>query len=487
MKFHSVLAASLALALFTSCSTRSSPADDSPQVASGETRVGIPWWRQLHDSSLNQDVAAAFSSNPGLRAVALRIDQADAAVASARASTLPRLNLGFGYLEGRRREVDFGPYDLVPWQSGGQLSWEIDISGKLQAAKKSALESRAAAVWDFHSARLLLTSRIAATRMNLYRFNSELTDLENALSASQGTINALTERSQAGLIPDAVLEKQRAENDRLIREKLDLQRLRDLTVLQLRTLRGGTNPTGITQASFPSPASLSSRPLNELLASHPSILAAEARVRSAFQLAQSARLDLLPSFQINALATGNRRGLTDRFRIWQVNAGPSLDIPIYDPVRLAALKTRKSQSKIAAAEYRKTVLDTLEEIASARINFASHRAQLTAAHRETKALERTRNDAREQFEAGLTSQIEFLDTERRWLSAKRSQAALRQAMLNSHINLIKATGGGRLNSLKIGTARFRKSENLPHSAPSRRTGDTLMTKANAVLPENFVA
>ncbi len=441
--FRSVVASSVALALFTSCSTDRSPTDDSPQVVAGEKRVGIPWWRQLNDSALNQDVSAALSSNPGLRAVALRIDQADAAVAGARASTLPRLNLGFGYGEGRRKEIDFGPYDLAPWQSGGQLSWEIDVSGKLRAAQKSAVENRAAAVWDFHSARLLLASRIAAARMNLYRFNAELSNLDNSLLASQGTINFLTERSEAGLIPDSVLEKQRAENERLVREKLDLKRLRDLTVVQLRTLRGGTNPSGITRSNFPSPASLSSRPLNELLASHPGILAAEARVRSAFQLEQSARLDLLPSFQINALAAGSQKNLTDRFIIWTLKAGPSLNIPIYDPVRLAAVKARKSQSKLAAAKYQETVLDTLAEIETARINFASRRAQLAAALRETKALERTRNDAREQFDAGLTSQIEYFDTERRWLDAKRSQATLRQAMLNAQIDLIKATGGGR--------------------------------------------
>jgi len=441
---RSVAAASLALVFFTSCSTSVMRPDSSGEVSVGEKRASIPWWRQLNDSSLNQDISAAFAANPGLRAVALRIDQADAAVASARASTLPRLNLGFGYREGREQEVDFGPYDLAPWQSSGNLSWEIDISGKLRAAKRSAAENRSAAVWDYHSARLALASRLAAVRMNLYRFNAELDDLNNSLAASTRTTSTLTERSQAGLIPDSILEKHQAENEKLLRQKLDLERLRDLTVVQLRTLRGGTNPNGTSRSNFPTPSSPSSQPLDQLLATHPSLLAAEARVRSAFQLERAARLDLLPSFQINALATGTQKSLTDRFRVWLLKAGPSLNIPIYDPARLARIKTRKSQAQIAATDYKQTVLDILAEIDTARINFASRRAQLAAATRETNALNRTRNSAREQFDAGLTSQIEYLDTERRWLDAKRSQAALRQTMLNAQINLIKATGGGRL-------------------------------------------
>ena len=184
--------------------------------------------------------------------------------------------------------------------------------------------------------------------------------------------------------------------------------------------------------------------MNQLLASHPEILAADARVRSAFQLQRSARLNLLPSLQINLLATGAQKTLVDRFQTWTTEVGPSLDIPIYDPARIAVLKSRQAQAKIAASEYRTTVLNILEEIDTARINLKSRRAQLASAQRETQALTRTRKNAREQFDAGLTSQIEYLDTERRWLDAKRSQAAVQQTMLDARINLIKATGGGKL-------------------------------------------
>ena len=52
--------------------------------------------------------------------------------------------------------------------------------------------------------------------------------------------------------------------------------------------------------------------------------------------------------------------------------------------------------------------------------------------------------AREQFDTGLTSQIEYLDAERRWLEAKRSAITLQQATRNSRVDLIKATGGASL-------------------------------------------
>jgi multidrug efflux system outer membrane protein len=173
-------------------------------------------------------------------------------------------------------------------------------------------------------------------------------------------------------------------------------------------------------------------------------LATESRVRSAFEIERSSRLNLLPSFQVNLLASGGQKSLADRFRIWTAQIGPSLDIPIYDPARVAALKVNQAKAKIAAAKYRETVLKILAEIDTARINFNSRSAQLATAKRETLALARSRKNAREQFDAGLTSQIEYLDTERQWLAAKLSQAALQQEMLTAQINLIKATGGARL-------------------------------------------
>ena len=432
-------------ALFlVSCSTRNLSPKTANQQSFAKNRTSTAWWAQLNDSSLNHDIEVAYTNNPSLQAVALRIQQADAAVAQARSLALPSLNLGFGYQEGRKREIDFGPYDLAPWQSSAGLSWEIDITGKLKAARDAAIEQKNASDWDYQAARLLLASRIASVRMNLYRFNTELENLKEALLSNRQTLSLLAEKSRAGLISDSVIDQQTAEEERLIRTQLDLKRLRDLTIVQLRTLRGGSNPDGINQHKFPQPRTLKSYPVNQLLASHPEILAAESRVRSAFQIERSSRLNLLPSFQVNLLASGGQKSLADQFRIWTMQIGPSLDIPIYDPARVAVLKANQAKTKIAAANYRDTIFKILAEIDTARINFNSRSAQLATAERETLALARNRENSHEQFDAGLISQIEYLETERQWLAAKRSQAAHQQEMNTAQINLIKATGGARI-------------------------------------------
>ncbi len=405
------------------------------------SRIQQSWWRQYGDANLNRDVATAFANNPDLAVIAARLELAEAHVSKSRAASLPSLNLGLGRRDGRKKDVDFGPYNLAPWEGGGQFSWEIDLSGRLRAATRSAKAARDAAFWEVHAARLQLASRIAATRFNIYRFNTEVFLLQESTRASQKTVNTLKARADAGIIASTAYHRQKAEHEKFNRQLIDVKRMRDLAVVQLRSLTGGGAVSGTSHRHLPSAKPPSSLPINQLLKANPTLLAAEARVRSAFQLEKAAKLDLLPSFRLDASATGAGSSLSGRYKTWRNRVGASLDIPIYDPIRLASIKVRRAEGKAAAAQYRSAVLVVLEEVDRAQINLRSRRQQLQVSQREVSALNETRHHAAAQFKAGITSQIEYLDTERRWLEAKRSEAALRQLSLNDHVNLINATGG----------------------------------------------
>lgn len=445
MLSSTALAFAVAMAfLITGCSSSAPTSQAALTGTPAMKQATVPWWRQLNDSSLNRDIQSAFSKNPNLKTIALRIEQAEAAVANARATMLPTLNLGFGYRAGRGRNIDFGPYTLAPWEMGGNLSWEADLTGRLRSAKRASEANATAAVWDYKLAQLLLASRVAATRLNLYRFNAEIASLGDSLQASQDTLATLIERNTAGLIANSAVSNQRAENEKLTRLRLDLVRLRDLTIVQLRTLRGGSEADKLTGTNFPDFKPYRPLPLDQILANHPSLLAAEAQLRAAYEMENSARLNLLPSFRFNALASGRTTSLTNRYQAWITTIGPSLDLPVYDPARLAALKLRKARRATAAANYQAVVLKVLQEIDTASINLKNYRTQLDAARREVREIKTTRGYAREQFNAGLTSQIEYLDAERRLLEANRSVITLEQATLNSSLELIKATGGGIL-------------------------------------------
>lgn len=407
-----------------------------------QQRVQNPWWKSYRDNALAAEINTALANSPDLAVIAARLGRADAMLKKAGAAGLPRLGIGIGWRDGRKQEVNLGPYDLAPWEGGGQLSWEVDLTGKLLAATRSARYARDAAYWDVHAARLQLASRVASVHFLVNRLNGDLELMHAVTYVSRELTRVMRDQANAGIIAATRLSEQQAQHEQNVRAHEEIRRLRDTAIVQLRTLVGGKLAASHQGSTFlPRPAAAGGIPSDRLLASHPQLLAAEARVRSAFQLEKSARLNLLPSFRIGASAMGAGQSLTGRYRVWQHQAGPSLDIPIYDPTRLAQAKVRKAERTAAAAQYRAAVLSILGEIDTARISYHSRSRQLASAAREVAARERAYRDARGKRAAGVISDAAPLTARQAWLAARLKERALRLTLLNDHINLTKALGG----------------------------------------------
>lgn len=413
-----------------------------------QQRVQAAWWRNYGDSALNADISRAFAGNPDLAVIAARLDRAEAQVKQARAATLPHLNLGVGYRDGRRQNIDFGPYNLAPWEGGGQFSWEIDLTGKLLAATRSSRYARDAAFWDVHAARLQLAGRIASTRFLIYQLNGDISLVKESAAASAKLVSVVRSQSDAGIVSSIQLNEQQAKHEQTRRQVQELERLRQLAIVQLHTLIGSVSQNSSAQSSksqLPHPRQTSRLSINQLLTSHPTLLAAEARVRSAFQMEKSAKLNLLPSFRLNASVIGAGHSLTGRYKTWQYRVGPSLDIPIYDPSRLAQIKVRQAECKLAAAKYQSAVIKVLNEIERAQINFLNRQRQLLSVQKEVASLKQAYDYSQSKFSAGVVSETDPLRAKQNWLMARQKQRALQYALLNDHISFIKATGGKNRN------------------------------------------
>ena len=162
---------------------------------------------------------------------------------------------------------------------------------------QSAREAERAVFWELQAGRLLVATQVAEAHFRILRLHEERSLVADSIAANQMIVRVLREREQAGLISKTELRRQEAEQERLSRGLLDLDRLRGLAHLQLETLCGGRQlaPSTHALASVQTP-SLHGRKTSAVMSRRPDLLAAEARVRSAFQLEESTRLQLLPSF-----------------------------------------------------------------------------------------------------------------------------------------------------------------------------------------------
>ena len=406
-------------------------------------RLAAEWWRTYRDESLNQDVETALSNSPRLAAIGAQLKQAEAQARVARVAAWPRLNLGYGYRAGRVKEVDFGPYDLAPWTGAAQLQWEIDLWGKLRQGRQAALNEFDVAGWDLASGRLILASETAEARFRVYRLSEEIEIVAESIKANGAILRVLRDREKAGLIAMTDVHRATAEHEKLKRGKEELSRLKKLAIVELETLLGGENRDKKVSGKLPKVPPIPQRPLNELLQCHPTLLAAEARVRAAFGLEEAARLDLLPSIQLRGNLSGaSPHFFLDEFRRWERSIGPSLDVPVFDPARRASLHSRRAKTDEASQLYRAALVKIIGEVDSAYVNLESRRRQFNYLQKEVGELAAARREVEATFRAGIVSQIEVLESERSYLQAQRALAALHQSILNDHLALIRALGGG---------------------------------------------
>ncbi|MEE3180110.1 MAG: TolC family protein, partial [Verrucomicrobiota bacterium] len=287
----------------------------APSWASASLRQD--WWKSFRDSRLNSHLATALAHNPGLRVLSTRLERARAQTGQARAAAWPSINLSSGLVFGNEqtRMTRFSPTDLEPWASTGSVSWELDLFGRLHAGTRSAREAEQAAFWDLHAGRLLVVTRVADAHFRTLRLNEERSLIADSIAANRKIVEVRRERRKAGLLSDTELLRHEAEHESLTRSLLDLDRLRGLAHLQLETLCGGSSlpRTSSHLAAVRTPA-LPMRTTSAVMTRRPDLLAAESRVRSAFQLEESARLHLLPSLTLGAGASGESASLLSGFR-----------------------------------------------------------------------------------------------------------------------------------------------------------------------------
>ena len=403
------------------------------------------WWKGFGDSSLNSHLATALSRNPDLDILGNRLERAQAQTHQARAAGWPSIRIDSGLLLGREqsRVTGLSPMDLDPWANSASFSWELDLFGRIRAGTQAARQAEQAALWDLHGGRLLIATRVTEAYFRILRLNEERTLISGSVSANQMILTVLRAREKAGLISKTTRLRQEAEHENLARALLNLDRLRDLALLQLETLCGGDSLPlpALHLSAIPSPP-LPARTSSAVLAQRPDLLAAEARVRSTFQLEESIRLQLLPSLTLGANSRATGSSLLAGFRQWIATAGPQLEIPIYEPSRAAEVKVRRAATNEAAALYRKRAITAFREVEASYLNLGNRHRQLEAAQREIRALEEARQNTLATFENGLVSQIELLESERRSLEGKRQELAIRHTLLRDHLALVRALGGG---------------------------------------------
>jgi multidrug efflux system outer membrane protein len=426
-------------------------------AAPAESQDRGAWWKTFGDPVLDGLVERAGANNTSIQEAAARLAQARALVRSADADRMPQLGVGASAARqaGANTLNGMTPATLVT--AGANLSYEVDLFGKLAKASSAAALDAQSREALLQSTRLLVQAEVAQTYLALRAIDNERAIVDETVGAYQGTLRLTQRRQQAGDIAEIDVVRVETELAATESEALALDRRRAelehaLAVLVGEaasnfSLQSGAWITGLPQIPAGIPATvLARRP--DVSAAQSSLLAAQARVGVA-------KAAWFPSLSLTADGGYASPELGDLFK-WSARAwgvGALLSLPIFDGGRReAGVQGAQAQLEGAMASYRGQVLVAFKEVEDQLSALRLLQEQSQAQARAVSSATRATVLSESRYRNGMDSQLELLDARRSELRNRRQALYVRAGQYQATVALIRALGGGWDAARQVGDA-----------------------------------
>lgn len=436
--------------------------DPPPQWTTEVDEASTPrveWWTEFDDPRLDALIELALNENRDLRAAAARVDRAAAEARIAGADLKPQLGAGLNFSRQKQNFVGF-PIDapgveVLSTESTRlglslDISWEIDLWGRLSAATSAALADFQATEVELSGARLSLSGQIAKTWFAILEANEQVQLARDSMDSFRSVAGQVRSRYERGLRP--AVELRLALSNLAASEALHERRLEQLGRLtrQMEILLG-RYPSGRLLDEFPAerleplpgpvPAGLPA----DLVARRPDLAAAERRLAAADRRLVVARKSLYPQLKLTGSAGTVSEDFADLadldFSVWSIAA--NLLQPIFQGGRLRANVDRADAITREAVElYASALLNAYSEVENALFaelrlvererNLAETSLQLAAALRLSE----------ERYRLGVGDYLTVLTSQSNLLTAESSLIDTRRSLLTNRVDLHLALGGG---------------------------------------------
>lgn len=429
------------------------------------------WWLLFDDAQLTGLVDQALLASPDVRTAMARLREARANRSQALFAYDPQGNLGasaseqyinsdLGGISGPGSAVvgsggvSTGPIGGASLYSGEQrqygaafnVSWELDLFGRVGVARTAADADYAFAGYDFEATRISLAAQTATLLFQARGTAVQLGDARENATDAHALARTAAAKVAAGLAArnetarlDADAETADAEVARLLSVLANQQR-------QLLALVGqGTAPSAslpIEAAIAPAPVVPASTP-GELLARRPDVRRAERQLASSAARLQLNKLALFPRLLLQPGVQLSRQETSYNFTsaLWSIGMG--LTVPVLDrPRLLAEIRAQTARGEQAAAQYERAVQVAYSEAEQALATVASDQVRVAALSRATERARFAYDAAAIGYRAGLTDLTTLLQAQQAWRAIRGQLTVVRTAALLNAVNAFRAFGGG---------------------------------------------
>ncbi len=412
------------------------------------------WWVVFGDPVLNDLERQAIVANQSLKAAVERVDQARALARVTQAQLYPSINANISVTRqhvGADRPIPPGvtasSYSYNTFTIPPDVSYEVDIFGKIRRSIEASRADYQASVSDFQTILLTIKSNLAQDYFNLRYLDADRAVLRENIKVQEDFLDLTRRRYEGGLASGLDVAAAETQLNSTRATFVGDEKQRDDLEHAIAVLLGKPasefslpeNPLNLTPPVLPSGMP------SQLLERRPDVAEAERRVAAANARIGVARAAYFPDLSLTGGGGYLSSSLTNLF------SGPSsqwfvaalLAVPIFQGGRIKAnYQFAQAVYRETVDNYRQQVLTAFQQVEDAlsdlRVLEEQGRAQDTA----VRSSQRTVNISTARYKEGLAEYLEVLVAESSLLQNQRLSTGILGMRLVATVQLINALGGG---------------------------------------------
>jgi len=427
------------------------PAAYAQAAVKSDSITNIKWWDVYQDSALQSLIRVAVDSNLDVRTAIARVDEAKAILGFNQANMFPFLDYSV-----RGRTSDFGSaaegagvaFSQNSMAVLGNVSWEIDIWGKLRHANRAAYADLVSTDETRKSIYISIVAQVAELYFQLRGLDERYAITQRTIESRMEYLRIITLRFEKGDVSE--LDKLQAQQIAASAQAqlYSIERAIIATENALNVLLGlpySPIQRGLQNDQQVLPLDIPSGIPSELLERRPDIRSAEQQL-----IAQTERVGIAVALRFPSLSLTGLLGVAspDISNLFTADAFlGSVTGQLTGPVfrfnqNKRRVEAERAKAKQVAYQYEKTVLVAFAEVENSLAEIRTYSNEFTARQTQVAATEQSLMLSKALYDNGYTSFLQVLDAERELFNSQFEKSIALQNQLISTVRLYKALGGG---------------------------------------------
>ena len=419
-------------------------------LATGDARLQR-WWSLFDDPTLIRLIERARTANPNVRLAVARVLESRAAAGVVAGDRLPVIDATPGASLSRTSDATL-PAGVAPAidtlaSARADLSWEIDLFGRIARSIEAALADYDAAVEDVRDVLVSLSAEVALSYIDARTLQERLRVTRDNVRLQQESLQLTRDRFNAGLTSQ--LDVAQAESNLYDTQSRIPSLERGLTAafnriaILLAEAPGAVTADLRADRAIPAPRDSATVGIPaDLVRQRPDVRRAERQLAAQTARIGVATADLYPSFSLggNFSFDAGNVGATTGFG-WSIL--PGLRWNLFDRGRIRSrIDVEEARAAQALVDYERTMLNAPEEVENAMVAYGREQERRLRLQQAVGASQRAVDLVRTQYLAGLTDFQNVLDSQRTLYTLGDQLADADGAVVQHLVRLYSALGGG---------------------------------------------